>query len=107
MTRSPSSLRSRFFAETPSMLVPHEQPLSQRAAVAVGLAPVLVLLALTLVIGDVLPIDIGFGVVAASITWLVFEMHQYQRAVARLDDDSEPEPAADLPDLPDMPVGNL
>lgn len=62
---------------------PAEQPLSQRAVVAVALAPVLVLLALTLVIGDLIEPYVGLAGVLASVAWLVLEMHQYQRAIGR------------------------
>ena len=60
-----------------------EQPLTRRAALAVALAPVLVLLALTLVIGDLVEAYLGLGGVALSVAWLVLEMHQVQRAIAR------------------------
>lgn len=59
------------------------QPLSARAALAVALAPVLVLLALTLVIGDLIGPAVGLSGVLASVAWLALEMHQVQRAIAR------------------------
>ncbi|HLL19240.1 MAG TPA: hypothetical protein VK439_10680 [Rubrivivax sp.] len=60
-----------------------EQPLTRRAALAVALAPVLVLLALTLVIGDLIEVYLGLAGVALSVAWLVLEMHQVQRAIGR------------------------
>ena len=65
-----------------------EQPLSQRATLAVALAPVLVLLALTLVIGDLIEPYLGLCGVLLSVAWLVLEMHQYQRAIARREADT-------------------
>lgn len=69
------------------------QTLSQRATVAVALAPVLVLLALTLVIGDLIEPYLGLCGVLLSVAWLVLEMHQYQRAIG------QHEAGADLPGL--------
>ena len=54
---------------------PCERPLSRRAALAVALAPVLVLLALTLVIGDLVEPYLGLLGVLLSVGWLVLEMH--------------------------------
>ena len=81
---------SRFAAEAPSP----EQRSSRRAALAVALAPVLVLLALTGVIGDLIPADIGFAAVAAAMAWLVYEMHQYQRHIEPQEE--LPAPALDV-----------
>ena len=53
-----------------------DQPLSRRASLAVALAPVLVLLSLTLVIGDLVEPRLGLLGVLLSVAWLVFEMHQ-------------------------------
>ena len=64
-----------------------EQPLSQRATLAVALAPVLVLLALTLVIGDLIEPYLGLCGVLLSVAWLVLEMHQVQRTLARQESD--------------------
>jgi hypothetical protein len=70
-------------AADPDVLSDGEQPLTRRAALAVALAPVLVLLALTLVIGDLIEVYLGLAGVALSIAWLVLEMHQVQRAIGR------------------------
>lgn len=62
--------------------------LSQRAAVAVALAPVLVLLSLTLVIGDLLDPALGLAASIGGIVWLVYEMHRYQRWIDPLEDET-------------------
>ena len=66
-----------------ALMIDGEQPLTRRAAFAVALAPVFVLLALTLVIGDLIEAYLGLGGVALSVAWLVLEMHQVQRAIGR------------------------
>ena len=66
-----------------------EQPLSQRATLAVALAPVLVLLALTLVIGDLIEPYLGLCGVLLSVAWLVLEMHQVQRAIGRQESEAD------------------
>jgi hypothetical protein len=71
------------FAAGADMLESADQPLSQRATLAVALAPVLVLLALTLVIGDLIEPYLGLCGVLLSVAWLVLEMHQVQRTIAR------------------------
>lgn len=65
-----------------------DQPLTPRAALAVALAPVLVLLALTLVIGDLIEPYLGLCGVLLSVAWLVLEMHRVQRAIARQESDT-------------------
>jgi Flp pilus assembly protein TadB len=83
-------MNSRFPADAANA----EQQSSQRAAVAVALAPVLVLLSLTLVIGDLIGADVGFAAVAAAVVWLVYEMHQYQRHIEPQEE--LPAPALDV-----------
>lgn len=75
-------------AVDPAVAEPADQPLSQRAALAVALAPVLVLLALTLVIGDLIEPYLGLAGVLLSVVWLVLEMHQYQRTMTRQESDA-------------------
>jgi hypothetical protein len=60
-----------------------DQPLTRRAALAVAIAPVLVLLALTLVIGDLIEAYAGLCGAALAVAWLVLEMHHVQRAIGR------------------------
>jgi membrane protein implicated in regulation of membrane protease activity len=53
-------------------------PQSRRAAVAVGLAPILVLAAFTLVVGGWVDASTGFAVFVACTAWVVYEMHRWQ-----------------------------
>lgn len=76
-------LTSRFAAGSDDADGEAGQPLSDRATLAVALAPVLVLLALTMVIGDLIGPPLGLAGVLVSVAWLVLEMHQVQRALAR------------------------
>lgn len=71
-----------------------DTPLSQRAALAVALAPVGVLLALTLVIGDLVEPFVGLTGVLISVAWLVLEMHAYQRAIGRAEHQQQEEAAS-------------
>jgi hypothetical protein len=75
-----SPAAERALAEAP------DEPQAQRAAWAVAVAPVLVLLALTLVIGDLIAPHLGLAGVLVSVAWLVFEMHAWQRALARAEE---------------------
>src|SRR5687768_15825456 len=68
-------LNSRFAPIADAAVELCDQPLSRRATLAVALAPVLVLLALTLVIGDLVEPYLGLLGVLLSVTWLVLEMH--------------------------------
>lgn len=61
---------------------------AQRASVAVGVAPLLVLLAFVAVVGGLIDPDIGVAVFAACTAWVVYEMYRYQD---RLDCDAERE----------------
>jgi hypothetical protein len=51
---------------------------AQRASIAVGLAPLLVLLAFTAVVSGLIEPDIGVAVFAACTAWVVYEMYRYQ-----------------------------
>lgn len=51
---------------------------AQRASVAVGIAPLLVLLAFTAVVSGLIDPDIGVAVFAACTAWVVYEMYRYQ-----------------------------
>jgi multisubunit Na+/H+ antiporter MnhB subunit len=68
---------------------PRKQASTQRASIAVGLAPIFVLLAFLLVIGGVIEPDTGFAIFVACTAWVVYEMHAYQKQIARHDDDDE------------------
>ena len=64
---------------------------AQRASVAVGVAPLLVLLAFVAVVGGLIEPDIGVAIFAACTAWVVYEMYRYQD---RLDGDAEQDIAA-------------
>ncbi len=61
----------------------YSPPHAQRASLAVGASPLLVLLTFTLLVVKWLPVDLGFAVFAACTTWVVYEMHVYQAAIDR------------------------
>lgn len=56
----------------------YHPPSAQRANVAVGLAPILVLLAFTLIVTRLIDPDTGFAIFAACTVWVGYEMHAYQ-----------------------------
>ena len=62
-----------------------DDALSARASAAVALAPVFVLLSLTLVVGDVLHPAAGLLGALGSVAWLVLEMIGVQRQLAQDD----------------------
>lgn len=62
---------------SPERLTP-EAVQAQRASIAVGLAPLLVLLAFTAVVSGLIDPDIGVAVFAACTAWVVYEMYRYQ-----------------------------
>ncbi len=59
---------------------------AQRASVAVGLAPLLVLLAFTAVVGGLIEPDTGVAIFAACTAWVVYEMYRYQDRLDAADD---------------------
>ena len=61
---------------------------ARRASVAVGLAPLGVLLGFTAVVGGWAEPAIGLAVFAACTAWLVYEMYRYQRVVDTLADEA-------------------
>jgi hypothetical protein len=63
----------------------HSAP-AQRAALAVAVAPVLSLVAFTLIISDIIDVDLGFTLFAAAVAWLVLALYRYQKSID-LDDD--------------------
>lgn len=70
---------------------PHEMPSpealqAQRASLAVGLAPLLVLLAFTAVVSGLIEPDIGVAVFAACTAWVVYEMYRYQDRLDAVDE---------------------
>ncbi len=65
----------------------YNPPNAKRAAIAVGVAPVVALLAFTLIIGDLIAVDVGFALFAACTTWVVIEMHRYQKNIDLYNDE--------------------
>jgi hypothetical protein len=68
---------------------------SRRASVAVGLAPILVLVAFTLIVGGWMDVDTGFAVFVACTAWVVYEMHRWQQSA----DDEAARTVSDAADL--------
>lgn len=58
-------------------------PPSQRACIAVGLAPLAALLAFVAIVTRVIDADTGLAVLAASAVWVAAEMHEHQRGLDR------------------------
>ena len=71
----------------PSSLPDYDPPQHQRAALAAGLAPILVLLAFTLMVVRWIDVDTGFAVFAACAVWVVYELHVFQYGLDRYNDD--------------------
>lgn len=61
----------------PAPEVAADRTSAARAALAVGLAPTLVLAAFTLVVGGWIEAGVGFTVFAACTAWVVYEMHRW------------------------------
>lgn len=62
-------------------------PNHQRASLAVGVAPLLVLLTFTAVVIRWMDLDTAMAVFVACTTWVVYEMHVYQAGVDRYNED--------------------
>lgn len=56
-------------------------PDARRANVAVGLSPLIVLIAFTLIVTRLIDVDTGLAIMAACTVWVVWEMHDYQRSI--------------------------
>jgi hypothetical protein len=65
----------------PATLPTYEPPSSQRATVAAGAAPLLVLLTFVLIVARAIDVDTGMAVFLASAVWVVVEMDGFQRAI--------------------------
>jgi hypothetical protein len=64
------------------MILPaYEPPSDRRASVAVGLAPVFVVVVFTLIVSRLIAFDTGVAIFLACTVWVVYEMLDYQRAV--------------------------
>lgn len=64
---------------------------AQRASVAVGIAPLLVLLAFTAVVSGLIEPDIGVAIFAACTAWVVYEMYRYQDRLDAVDEAADPQ----------------
>ena len=62
-------------------LPPYLPPSAQHASVAVGLSPLIVLVAFTGVVCRLLDPDTGFAWAVACTFWVSYEMHHFQRAM--------------------------
>jgi len=65
----------------------YEPPSHQRASVAAGGAPLILLITFTLLVSRVIDPDTFFAWVIASAIWVCWELHDFQRALDRYDDD--------------------
>jgi hypothetical protein len=64
------------------MILPaYEPPSDRRASLAVGLAPVFVLVVFSLIVSGLIAFDTGVAIFLACTVWVVYEMLDYQRAV--------------------------
>ncbi|MFI4929850.1 MAG: hypothetical protein ACHP83_06400 [Burkholderiales bacterium] len=64
------------------MILPaYEAPSDRRASLAVGLAPVFVLVVFSLIVSGLIAFDTGVAIFLACTVWVVYEMLDYQRAV--------------------------
>lgn len=63
------------------MLPIYDPPSDRRASVAVGLAPIFVLVVFTLIVTRLIAFDTGLAIFLACTVWVVYEMHDYQRAI--------------------------
>jgi hypothetical protein len=63
------------------MLPVYEPPSDHRASVAVGLAPIFVLVVFALIVTRLIPFDTGVAIFLACTAWVVYEMHDYQHAI--------------------------
>lgn len=64
------------------MILPaHEPPSDKRASLAVGLAPIFVVVVFSLIVSRLIAFDTGVAIFLACTVWVVYEMLDYQRAV--------------------------
>jgi hypothetical protein len=68
-------------------LPPYDPPSSQRASVAAGLAPLILLVGFTLVIVQWMDADTWFAHFTACCVWVVHEASAFQRAIDRYNHD--------------------
>lgn len=62
-------------------LLDYSPPDARRANVAVGLSPLIILVAFTLIVTRLIDADTGLAIMGACTVWVVYEMHDYQRSI--------------------------
>ncbi len=70
-----------------NLLPEYSPPNHQRASLAVGVAPLLVLLTFTAVVVRWMDVSTAMAVFAACTVWVVYEMHVYQAGVDAYNED--------------------
>ncbi len=65
----------------PPFLPAYEPPHHRRTALAVGIAPLVVLLVFTGIVMHWVAVDTGLAILLACTVWVAHEMHVFQRAV--------------------------
>lgn len=65
----------------------YSPPEALRANIAVGASPLIVLVAFTLIVTRLIDVDTGLAIMGACTVWVVYEMHDYQRAIDRYNED--------------------
>ena len=65
----------------------YSPPNQQRAALAAGLSPLLVLLTFTAVVIQWMDAETGFAIFVACSIWVVYEMHVYQATIDGYNED--------------------
>jgi len=64
------------------MILPaYEPPSDRRPTLAVSLAPVFVVVLFTLIVSGLIAFDTGVAIFLACTAWVVYELHDYQRAI--------------------------
>jgi hypothetical protein len=65
----------------------YQPPSDQRASLAVGLAPLFVLITFAAIVTRVIAVDTGLAIFVACTLWVVYEMHCYQTTIDRYNQD--------------------
>ncbi|CAD5372694.1 conserved hypothetical protein [Rubrivivax sp. A210] len=63
----------------PITLPDYTPPDVQRAAVAAGFAPLVVLMGFAAMVVRLIDVDTGFALFAACTVWVMYEMHEFER----------------------------
>lgn len=70
-----------------SYLPDYSPPNQQRAALAAGISPLLVLLTITAVVIQWMDLETGFAVFVACSIWVTYEMHVFQTTIDSYNED--------------------